>query len=101
MSITSIIVLSLVAVVAAVVAMCMHYSVGLSRAQSCRLFVIPWTVARQDPLTMGFLRQEYWSGLPFPPPGNLPNPGTESTSPVSPALADGFFTTVPPGKPQW
>ena len=47
------------------------------------------TVAHQDPLSMGFSRQEYWSGLPFPPPGDLPNPGIE---PVSHALAGGFFT---------
>ena len=54
------------------------------------------TVAHQAPLFMGFSRQENWSGLPFPSPGDLPNPGTE---PVSPALAGGFFTTEPPGKP--
>ena len=48
---------------------------------------------------MGFSRQEYWSGWPFPPPGDLPDPGIEPTSHVSPALAGGFFTTVPPGKP--
>ena len=47
-------------------------------------------------MSMGFLRQEYWSGLPFPPPGDLPNPGTEPESPVSPALAGGFFTTEQP-----
>ena len=47
---------------------------------------------------MGFSRQEYWSGLPCPPPGDLPDPGIELTSPVSPALAGQFFTTVPPGK---
>ena len=52
--------------------------------------VTPWTIACQAPLSMGFPRQEYWSGLPFPPPGNLPNPGIE---PTSPALAGGFFTT--------
>ena len=46
---------------------------------------------------MGFLRQEYWNGLPFPPPGDLPNSGTEPTSLASPALASGFFTTEPPG----
>uniref|UniRef100_A0AAA9TDG6 EF-hand calcium binding domain 2 n=1 Tax=Bos taurus TaxID=9913 RepID=A0AAA9TDG6_BOVIN len=51
------------------------------------------TVAHQVPLSKGFSRQEYWSGLPFPSPGDLPNPGTESTSP---ALAGGFFTTEPP-----
>ena len=47
-------------------------------------FATPWTVARQNPLSMGFPRQEYWSGLPFPPPRNRPDPGIE---PVSPALA--------------
>ena len=47
----------------------------------------------------GLFRQEYWSGLPFPTPGDLPNPGTEPASPVSPARAGGFFTTEPPGKP--
>ena len=56
----------------------------------------PWTVACQVPLSMGFPRQEYCSGLPFPFSGDLPNPGFE---PASPALADGFFTTDPPGKP--
>ena len=55
----------------------------------------PWTVAHQAPLSMGFFRQEYWSGLPFPPPGNLPDPGIE---PVSPALAGKFFTTEASGK---
>ena len=49
----------------------------------------PWTVARQAPQTMGFSRQEYWSGLPFPPPGDLPDPGIEPTSPASSALAGG------------
>ena len=48
---------------------------------------------------MVFSRQEYWSGLPFPTPGDLANPGIELASSVSLALADGFFTTVPPGKP--
>ena len=48
---------------------------------------------------MGFPRQEYWSGLPFPSPGGLPDPGIKPMSPLSPALADGFFTTEPPGKP--
>ena len=52
-------------------------------------------------LSMGFSRQEYWNGLPCPPPGDLPNPGTEPASSVSPALAGGFFTTVPPGKLQY
>ena len=47
-----------------------------------RLFVTPWTVVYQAPLSMGFSRQEYWSGLPFPPPGDLPNPGIEPGSPA-------------------
>ena len=53
-------------------------------------FVTPWTVARQAPLSMGFSRQEYWSGLPFPFPRDLSHPGIE---PASLALAGGFFTT--------
>ena len=53
----------------------------------------------QAPLSMGFSRQEHWSGLPCPPPGDLPDPGTESMSLMSPALADGFFITRLPGKP--
>ena len=53
----------------------------------------PWTVARQAPLSMGLYRLEYWSGLPFPPPGDLPNPGIEPGSLMSPALAGKFFTT--------
>ena len=61
---------------------------------SCvRLFVTPGTVARQAPLSVGFSRQEYWSGLPCPLPGDLSNPGIESMSLMSPALAGGFFTT--------
>ena len=53
----------------------------------------PWTVAHQAPLSMGFSRQEYWSGLPCPPPGDLPDPGSKPTSHTSPALAGSFFTT--------
>ena len=60
--------------------------------------MIPWTVACQAPLSMGFPRQEYWSGLPFPSPGDLPKPKIKPKSPVSPALAGGFLTTVPLGK---
>ena len=56
---------------------------------------IPWTVAHQSPLFMEFSRQEYWSGLPYPTPGDLPNQRIE---PASPALAGRFFTAVPPGK---
>ena len=55
--------------------------------------VTPWTVAHQAPLSMGFSRQEYWSGLPCPPSGHLPDPGIEPVSLKSPALAGGFFTT--------
>ena len=60
------------------------------------LFATPWTVAHQAPLSMGFSRQEYWSGLPFPSLGDLPNPGIK---PMSTALSGGFFTTKPPEKP--
>ena len=63
------------------------------------LFAALWTVACQAPLSMGFSRQEYWSELPFPSPGDLPNPGIEPISPTSPALASRFFTTELPGKP--
>ena len=62
-------------------------------------FVTPWAMAHQALLSMEFYRQEYWSGLPFPSPGDLPDPGIEPASLVSPALAGGFFTTEPPGKP--
>ena len=58
-----------------------------------RLFVTPWTVAHQAPLSMGFSRQEYWSGLSSPPPGDLHNPGIEPASLTFPALAGRFFTT--------
>ena len=64
-----------------------------SVAQSCPTLCNLWTVACQAPLSMQFSRQEYWSGLPVPTPGDLPNPGVEPTSLVSPALAGGFFTT--------
>ena len=57
------------------------------------LFVTPWTVAHQAPLSMGFSRQEYWRGLPCPPPGDLPNLGTEPVSLLSPESSGRFFTT--------
>ena len=64
------------------------------------LFVSPtWTVAYQAPLSIGFSRQEYWSGLPFPSPGDLPDSGIKPTPLVSPELASRFFTTVAPWKP--
>ena len=58
-----------------------------------QLFATPWIVACQSPLSMGFPRQEYWSGLPCPPPGDLPDPGIKPASIMSPALEGRFFTT--------
>ena len=90
--------------------------------QSCLTLVTPWTAAYQAPLSMGLLWKEYWRRLPLPPSGDLPNPGTEPTSPVAPALAGRlslshlasprikfmspalpgrFLTTAPPGKVLW
>ena len=63
----------------------------LSRFSHVQLFAIPWTVAHPAPLFIGFPGQEYWSGLPFPPPGDLPDPGIEPTSLRSPALASGVL----------
>ena len=65
----------------------------ISRSSCVPLFAILWTVAGQAPLFMGILRQEYWSGLPCPPPGDLPDPGIETVSLLSPALAGRFYTT--------
>ena len=65
----------------------------LSRFSRVWLFVTLWTVGCQAPLSMESPRQEYWSGLSFPPPGNLPDSGIEPTSLMSPALAGGFFIT--------
>ena len=79
---------------------CLYSSMGLLLkdgvcvcVSSVRLFVTPCTVARQVPPLVEFSRQEYWSGLPTPPLGDLPNPRIEPASPVSPTLARGFFTT--------
>ena len=58
----------------------------LSRFSHVQLFETPWTVAHEAPLSMGFSRQEYWSGLPFPPPGDLPDPRIELVSPASPEV---------------
>ena len=66
--------------------------------QRAGLFCDPWTVAHQAPLSMRFSRQEYWSGLPFPPPGDLPNTGIKPVSLMSPTSAGRFFTTEPHGK---
>ena len=60
----------------------------------------PWTVARQAPLSMGFSRREHCSGFPSPPLGDLPNPGVEPASLMSPALV-GSLPLAPPGKPLW
>ena len=68
----------------------------LSRFSCVRLCTTPWTIARQAPPSMGFSRQEYWSGLPFPSPGDLPDLGIE---PRSPALQADALTSEPPGKP--
>ena len=68
---------------------------GLSHIQ---LFAASWTVACQAPLSVGFPREECWSGVPSPTPGDLPDPGMEPVSLVSPALAGGSFTTEPSGK---
>ena len=65
----------------------------LSPFSHVHLFAILWTVALQAPLSTGFSRHEYWSVLPCPPPGDLPDSGIESASIMSPALAGGFFTT--------
>ena len=72
---------------------CMHACLVMSDSAT------PWTITHQVPLSMEFSRQEYWSGLPFPSPEDLPDPGVELTSPASPELARDTFTTVPPGKP--
>ena len=63
------------------------------------LFVIPRDCSPQAPLSMAFSRQEDWSGLPFSPPGDLPDTGIEPASPIAPELAGRFFTPEPPGKP--
>ena len=73
----------------------------LSRFSHVQLCVTPWTVAHQTPLSMGFSRQEYWSGLPCPPPGDLPNPGIEPASLASPTLSGRFFTTSTTWKAQF
>ena len=73
----------------------------LSHFSCVQLYATLWTIACQAPLSMESSRQEYQSRLPFPPPGDLPDPGTESVSLAFPELAGRFFTTVPHGKPQY
>ena len=76
----------------------MRYTQVKVKLLSCvQLFATPWTVGRQAPLSVEFPRQEYWSGLPSPSPGDLPDPGMELTPPV---FAGGFFTTAPSGRPE-
>ena len=70
----------------------------LSRSGMSNSFATPPTEAHQAPLSVGFSRQEYWSGLPLTPPGDLPDPGMEPMSSASPALAGWFFTTKPRGE---
>ena len=77
----------------------LSFSVCVHAVTHVQLFMTPWTVAHQAPLSMEFSRQEYWSGSPFSTPGDPPDPGIKPTSIVSPALAARFFTTEPPGKP--
>ena len=72
------------------------YSCEVKLLSHVRLFATPWTVAYQAPLSMEFSRQEHWSGLPFPSPGDLPHPGIE---PGSPALQADALPSEPPGKP--
>ena len=78
----------------------MHTHV-LSHFTRVRLFATPQTVARQAPQSMGFSGQEYWSGLPRPPPGDLPNPGIKLMSLMSPALQVDSLITEPLQKPQY
>ena len=78
-----------------------HIYVCISCFNCVQLFATPWTVAHQASLSMTFSRQEYWSGLPCPPPEGLPNPGTKPESLTSPALADGFLTTSPTWEAQY
>ena len=68
----------------------------MSYCSHVQLFATLWTVAHQTPLSMGFSREEYWNGLLFPSPGDLPDSGIEPTSLLSPALAGGIFTLEPP-----
>ena len=72
---------------------------GVNHSLVSKLFVIPWTVACQAPLSVGFFRQEYCSGLPFPPLWDLPNPGIELASPVSPELQADSLPAEPSGEP--
>ena len=74
-----------------------HWSSSRYSLSRVQLFVTPWTIGRQAPLSMGFSRQEYWNGLPFPSPGDLPNPGIELGFP---ALQADSLPSGPPAKPR-
>ena len=78
-----------------------HFHCCLVTKLCPNLFATPWTVACQPPLSNGFSKQEYWGGLPCPPPGDLPNPEIEPMSLMSPALADGFFTIGATSEREW
>ena len=78
--------------------MCLYACVHAKLLQSCLTLVTLWTVACQAPLSLGFSRQEYWSGLPCPPAGDLPDPGIEPGSFIFLMSAGGFFTSEPPRK---
>ena len=81
--------------------MCVDRKIVVQSLSRVWLFVTPWTITRQAPLSMGFPRQEYWSGLPFPSPGDLPDMGIKPFSLVFPALAGRYFATDTPQKPGW
>ena len=83
--------LLLITITSCLVCVCVSHSVVSDSAT-------PWAVARQAPLSMGFNRQEYWSGLPSPSPGDLPDPGIRPKAPASPALQAGSLVSEPPGK---
>ena len=70
-----------------------HLKVKVKQLSHAGLFVTLWAIAYQAPLSMGFSRQDHWSGMPFPSSGHLPDSGIEPTSPASPALSGRFFTT--------
>ena len=80
------------------VCVCLCSAVASLCSACVLLFVASWTVAHRAPLSMGFSRQEYWRGLPFRAPEDLPDPGIQPASLVTPALAGGFLTTTPPGR---
>ena len=77
---------------------CLCICVLHAKLLQSHLFVTLWTTTRQAPLSMRFFRQEYWRGLPFPPSGDLPDPGIEPASPAAPELQAGSLLPEPPGK---